>query len=201
MTAGNQADLNNIYCEYDEELVWANILPYLTSNQTTEETKAEEKQQEPPKDEGQKEETKDPEDIQPQGTQSSPITTHVAIQTASQINQVTGADANVDNIFPRALSQTVFKFKPGCNLHYLQVIWGQLDQLCLRRQRLIRLMALVNILNQTAADTQLLQKAFSRFRTVNRDLNQILGKIIKERKDHTTRMEKYLNSLNKVTML
>ena len=71
----------------------------------------------------------------------------IEIRSRPSHNPLTNSDLNVDLPFGRDLSQEVFTFRNGYNLHALRLIWGQIDQLCMRRQRFLRLMALLNMVN------------------------------------------------------
>ena len=59
-------------------------------------------------------------------------------------NPITDSLLDVDKPLNAKLSKKVFKFWKGHNLHSLFATWGQIDQYCTRKQRLIRLMAVGN---------------------------------------------------------
>ena len=63
-------------------------------------------------------------------------------------NPLTGSNLNVDTPLGSDLSKKTFKFRKGYNLHAFYAGWGQIDQLCLRKQRYLRLMTLSNMVRQ-----------------------------------------------------
>ena len=63
-------------------------------------------------------------------------------------NLLTESDLNVKTPLGINLSNKVFKIRKGFNLHAFYAGWGQIDQLCLRKQHYLRLMALSNMIRQ-----------------------------------------------------
>ena len=57
----------------------------------------------------------------------------------------------------------------------MYTVWGQIDQLCLRQQRLLRLVVLVNMLQQTALTAQDLHIVYKKYSGLKKHLAQIFN--------------------------
>ena len=88
----------------------------------------------------------------------------------------------MDRPLDARLSNKVFKFRKGHNLHSLFAIWGQIDQYCMQKQRLMRLMALGNVIEQTKMTKESFVKVHQEFFKLNCQLNAMSREIQQEYK-------------------
>ena len=96
-------------------------------------------------------------------------------------NQLTASDLDVESPLGCNLSNKVFTFRKGFNLHTFYLQWGQIDQLCLRKQRYLRLMTLSNMIKQDEHSNEAFNHLHRRFKLVNKEIN---AKIRQIRHDH-----------------
>ena len=96
-------------------------------------------------------------------------------------NPLTGSNLNVDTPLGSDLSKKTFKFRKGYNLHAFYAGWGQIDQLCLRKQRYLRLMTLSNMVRQEEKSNEAFNNLHRRYKLVN---NQLNAKIRQIRHEH-----------------
>ena len=92
-----------------------------------------------------------------------------------------GSNLNVDTPLGSDLSKKTFKFRKGYNFHAFYAEWGQIDQLCLRKQRYLRLMTLSNIVRQDKKSNEALNNLHRRCKLIN---NQLNAKIRQIRHEH-----------------
>ena len=64
-------------------------------------------------------------------------------------NPITNISLHVDRPLHPDLHKQVLQFRRSYNIHLLFATWGQIDQLVMQKQRLLRLMALGNMIQNT----------------------------------------------------
>lgn len=95
------------------------------------------------------------------------------IGTQPCVNLITGSNLKVDGVFERSDSKGPFSFRKGFNMHTLYLIWGRLDQLCLRRHRFLRLMTLLNMLKLNNSVSSIFSSVVQEEAVVNEPLRRM----------------------------
>jgi hypothetical protein len=99
----------------------------------------------------------------------------IEVHSVTHNNPITGSNCLEDELLPPTIRQSSFKLKKGYTLHTVYTVWGQIDQLCLRQQRLLRLVVLVNMLQQTALTAQDLHIVYKKYSGLKKHLAQIFN--------------------------
>ena len=105
----------------------------------------------------------------------------VEIHSTTHNNPITGSHTAVDDLWPQSFKQRTLKFRAGYNIHTLYALWGQIDQLSLRKQRMLRLLALTNMLQQTASDSNMLQEVHRQYSKINGSVIRLVRDLCQER--------------------
>ena len=100
-----------------------------------------------------------------------------AVHAIPHNNPLTSSNLNVDIPLGTDLSKKVFQFRKGYNLHALFAGWGQIDQLCLRKQRYLRLMTIANMVRQDEKANEAFNNLHRRYKLVNNQLNAKIRQI------------------------
>ena len=97
-------------------------------------------------------------------------------------NPITESRLEVDKPLHASLSSKVFKLRKGHNQHSLYASWGQIDQYCMRKQRLIRLMALGTMIEHDEMSKRSFAKVQQDYYKLTCQLNAMIRQIQQEHK-------------------
>ena len=84
-------------------------------------------------------------------------------------------------LHPR-LNKKVLQFRKGQNLHSLFATWGQIDQLSMRKQQLMRLMAVGNVIQNTTISKESFIRVHQEYYRLNCQINAMVRQIQQEHK-------------------
>ena len=105
------------------------------------------------------------------------------INVHSQIysqNPITGSSLYVDRPLHPDLHKQSLKFRKNYNVHMLFATWGQIDQLVMRKQRLLRLMALGNMIENTTISKESFLRVHQAYYRLNGQINAMVKNIQQE---------------------
>jgi predicted RNA-binding protein len=117
-----------------------------------------------------------PPDLVIQG-ESSEIEVHSRLYNQ---NPITNSVVDVDKPLHPQLHQKVLHFRKGHNLHSLFATWGRIDQLLMRKQRLMRLMAIGNVIQHCAMSKESFIKVHQESYRLNCQINALMREIQQE---------------------
>jgi hypothetical protein len=95
-------------------------------------------------------------------------------------NPITNSVVDVDKPLHPQLRQKVLHFRKGHNLHSLFATWGRIDQLLMRKQRLMRLMALGNFIQHCTISKESFIKVHQESYKLNCQINAFMREIQQE---------------------
>ena len=98
------------------------------------------------------------------------------------LNPITNSNIDVDKPLHPQLHKKVLKFRKGHNLHSIFATWGQIDQLSMRKQQILRLMAVGNVVKNTPMSKQSFVKVHQEYYRINRRINDMVREIQQEHK-------------------
>ena len=107
------------------------------------------------------------------------------IDVHSQIysqNPITNVSLYEDKPLHPDLHKRVLKFRKNYNVHLLFATWGQIDQLVMRKQRLMRLMALGNMIQNTNISKESFLRVHQEYYRLNGQINVMMKEIQQEHK-------------------
>ena len=119
-----------------------------------------------------------PPDLVLQG-ESSEIEVHSRLYSQ---NPITNTSLNVDRPLHPDLHKRVLKFRKSYNLHLLFATWGQIDQMILRKLRLMILMALGNMIQNTTISKESFLRVHQEYYRLNGQINAMVREIQQEHK-------------------
>ena len=105
------------------------------------------------------------------------------IDVHSQIysqNPITNVSLYEDKPLHPDLHKRVLKFRKNYNVHLLFATWGQIDQLVMRKQRLMRLMALGNMIQNTNISKESFLRVHQEYYRLNVQINAMMKEIQQE---------------------
>ena len=105
------------------------------------------------------------------------------IDVHSQIysqNPITNISLHVDKPLHPDLHKRVLKFRKNYNVHLLFATWGQIDQLVMQKQRLMRLMALGNMIQNTNISKESFLRVHQEYYRLNGQINAMMKEIQQE---------------------
>ena len=105
------------------------------------------------------------------------------INVHSQIysqNPITSSSLYVDRPLHPDLHKRILKFRKNYNVHLLFATWGQIDQLVMRKQRLLRLMALGNMIENTTISKESFLRVHQAYYRLNGQINKMVRDIQQE---------------------
>ena len=105
------------------------------------------------------------------------------IDVHSQIysqNPITNVSLYEDKPLHPDLHKRVLKFRKNYNVHLLLATWGQIDQLVMRKQRLMRLMALGNMIQNTNISKESFLRVHQEYYRLNGQINAMMKEIQQE---------------------
>ena len=117
-----------------------------------------------------------PPDLVLQG-ESDDINVHSQIYSQ---NPITGSSLYVDRPLHPDLPKQILKFRKNYNVHLLFATWGQIDQLVMRKQRLMRLMALGNMIQNTNISKESFLRVHQEYYRLNGQINAMMKEIQQE---------------------
>ena len=104
----------------------------------------------------------------------------IQIHSIPNSNPITKSNLDVDRPLVEELRDRVLLFRNGHNLHSLFATWGRLDQLSLRRQRLIRLLTLTSMVEKSTSLDTVFKQIEKHFVSFDRKFNSLLRQIKSE---------------------
>ena len=97
-------------------------------------------------------------------------------------NPITNTNLDVDRPLHPNLHKRVLQFRKNCNLHLLFVTWGQIDQMVMRKQRLMRLMTLGTMIQHTTMSKESFIRVHQEYYKLNGQINTMVRQIQQEHK-------------------
>ena len=97
-------------------------------------------------------------------------------------NPITNISLHVDRPLHPDLHKRALKFRKNYNVHLLFATWGQIDQQVMQKQRLMRLMALGNMIQNTNISKESFLRVHQEYYRLNGQINAIVKEIQQEHK-------------------
>jgi hypothetical protein len=104
----------------------------------------------------------------------------IQIYTVPGSNAITNSKVDVDSPFTIDIHDRVLKFRPGHNIHSMISTWGQIDQLSLRRQRYLRLLAFTNMVERSEYLNILCRGLQENYQLLERQFNKLINQLRRE---------------------
>ena len=97
-------------------------------------------------------------------------------------NPITNTNLDVDRPLHPDFHKRVLQFRKSYNLHLLFAMWGQIDQMVMQKQRLMRLMALGNMIQNTVISKESFMRVHQEYYRLNGQINAMMRDIQQEHK-------------------
>ena len=97
-------------------------------------------------------------------------------------NPITNTNLDMDRPLHPDLHKRVLQFRKNYNLHLLFATWGQIDQMVMRKQRLMRLMTLGNMIQNTTLSKESFLRVHQEYYRLNGQINAMVRQIQQEHK-------------------